>query len=114
MFPRSQQNPQNGGGFLDEFTQPIVTHHSGEWEHLVLRVSALEKMMTLQQQNNAMMIRLVNALSPVNSYQPPPPPPRNPQQKPETVPECELESEPVLERDDLADLKQRGVRRAAF
>ena len=98
--------PRYGGGLL----QDLLAHGSTDLTQLALRVSALEQQAALQQQNNEIMLRLINALSsPVQSA------------PSSGVLACAVvtpSEEPDMKVDDASnaidDLAHNGIRRAAF
>ena len=111
--PPPPGRPFGGGGIFQDLIANAQHPLHGDVAHLAIRVSALEQMVALQQQNNDIMIRLINALTAgasgasgmANQHRP-----MNESISVVTV----LSGNAEEAIDELRDLKNNGVRRAAF
>lgn len=135
QHPPPPPPPRVGGIFQDLIANGIQQQQqqqqlnlNGEVAQLAFRVSALEQMVALQQQNNEIMLRLINALT-ASAPASVPAPTCNSASVPSVVPSVRTDAaddisvtvvaadvEEVVEEAiaELKELTNNGVRRAAF
>ena len=113
----SQPRRSTAGGGIGQDLFGVIASNNADVSQLAFRVSALEQLMSMQQQNNEVMLRLINALS----SQPATTTATTAAACSETATAAVFvmtESTESTESTEvpaaLSDLAQNGVRRAAF